>query len=203
MSDKLVSIIGAGGHAKVVISTLRAAGYIVTAVYDDDPIKLGSTLSGVQVQGTTADFPSNGNGLIAVGDNIKREMIAQRFEGVQWVTVVHPQACVDQSVKLGSGTVVFAGCVIQADSSIGSHVIINTAATIDHDCIVGDYSHIAPGAHLAGGNWVGDRVLLGIGSVVVPGRRIGSDAVIGAGGVVLKDLAPGATAFGVPATPRK
>jgi len=204
MSDvKSVSVIGAGGHAKVVISTLRAAGYTVKAVFDDDPGKLGTILSGVMVQGPIAEFPGDRRGVIAVGDNDNREIISRLFKTVEWVTVVHPQASVDPSVKLGPGTVVFAGSVIQADSVIGSHVIINTGATVDHDCVIGDYSHVAPGAHLAGGNLVGKAVLLGIGSVVVPGRQIGDRAVIGAGGVVLKDLAAGVTAFGVPATPGK
>ncbi|MBN1877732.1 MAG: transferase, partial [Anaerolineae bacterium] len=34
-----VCVLGAGGHAKVVISTLQAAGYRVEAVYDDDAQK--------------------------------------------------------------------------------------------------------------------------------------------------------------------
>ena len=38
-----VHVLGAGGHAKVVISTLRALGIEVTGLYDDDPTKQGST----------------------------------------------------------------------------------------------------------------------------------------------------------------
>ena len=202
-ADRFVSVIGAGGHAKVVISTLRALGYTVKAAFDDDPTKIGAIILGVQVLGATSKFDNVGKVIIAVGDNDKRKSIAQRFKDAQWVTAVHPQAYVDPSAKLGAGTVVFAGSVIQAESNIGSHVIINTGATVDHDCVVGDYSHIAPGAHLAGGNHVGQGVLLGIGAVVVPGRRIGDRVVVGAGGVVLKDLSAGATAYGVPAAPRK
>jgi len=198
-----VAIIGAGGHAKVVISTLRAAGHTVTAVFDDDPAKHGTRLLGVEVLGATADFDGYGKAVIAVGHNATREMIAERFKGVDWMTVLHPNACIDPSVRLGEGTVVFAGSVIQPDTVIGAHVIINTSATVDHDCVIGDYSHLAPGTHLAGGNRVGEGVLLGIGAVVIPGRQIGERAVIGAGGVVVKDVPAGTTVFGVPAAPRK
>ncbi|MGV8042541.1 MAG: hexapeptide transferase, partial [Thermoanaerobaculaceae bacterium] len=35
MGERLV-VVGAGGHAKVVIATARAAGFSVVAVLDDD-----------------------------------------------------------------------------------------------------------------------------------------------------------------------
>jgi sugar O-acyltransferase (sialic acid O-acetyltransferase NeuD family) len=202
MSERVV-IIGAGGHAKVVISTLRAAGHSVSAVFDDDLAKHRTSVLGVEVLGATSDFTGDGKAVIAVGDNATRERMVAGFKDAEWMTVVHPAAYVDQSVRLGRGTVVFAGAVIQPDTVIGAHVIINTGATVDHDCVVGDYSHLAPGSHLAGESWVGRGVLVGIGAVVVPGRRIGERSVIGAGSVVVKDVPRGTVAFGVPASARK
>lgn len=45
MSESLV-VIGAGGHAKVVLSTLFSSGYKVTAIYDDNPSLQGQVLWG-------------------------------------------------------------------------------------------------------------------------------------------------------------
>ncbi len=200
-----VHVLGAGGHAKVVISTLLAAGFEIAAVYDDAEAKWGQMCLGFPIQGPLAALPTGDtvSAVIALGDNHTRRVVAQRFPTVQWLTVVHPQTWVHPSVVLGVGTVVFAGAVIQPETRIGAHCIINTGATVDHDCRLSDYVHLAPGVHLAGGVEVQDGVLLGIGSAVLPGRCVGEWAIIGAGGIVTQNLPGHCTAMGVPARIRE
>lgn len=198
--DRRVAVVGAGGHAKVVISTLDAAGFEVVAVYDDDPARHGDTVLGVPIRGHVGDLAREDvlPAVIAIGDNHVRRRIAERLAW-PWVSVVHPSAVVHASVRLGPGTVVMAGAVIQPDARLGRHAIVNTAATVDHDCRLGDFVHVAPGAHLAGSVALGDEVLLGIGAVVTPGRRIGAGTVVGAGAAVVCDMPSGVVARGVPA----
>ncbi len=195
-----VYVLGCGGHAKVVIQTLRALDYRVAAVFDDDTAKWEKAFLGIPVHGPidrVAEFsplPS----MMAVGDNATRASIAARLE-LEWLTVVHPRAYVDPTARLGAGTVVFAGAIVQAETRIGRHAIINTAASVDHDCEIGDYVHVAPGARVAGGVCVGDRTLLGLGSVVLPEKRVGPRVVVGAGAVVTRDLPENVTVVGIPA----
>jgi len=200
-SKTSVSVIGAGGHAKVVISTLRAAGFNVAAVYDDDPAKRGQQIAEVTVIGSVAEIHPDTPGafVIAIGSNAGRHQIAKRLTFLRWLMVVHPHACVHASVAVGPGTVIFAGAVIQPDTVIGQHCIINTGATIDHDCSLGDFTHVAPGCHLAGEVVLGKGVFMGIGSVAIPGIKIGDGATVGAGGVAVEDLPPHQIAMGVPA----
>ena len=194
-SDGIV-VLGAGGHAKVVISTIVAAGGAIAGIYDDDEVKFGWSILGH----TVSAWPSEccGDAVIAIGDNAQRERVASLL-AYQWRTVVHPSAHVDPSAILGAGVVIFAGAIIQADVVLGDHVIVNTGATIDHDCSVGDFAHFAPGVHLAGGVQVGRGAFFGIGSVVLPALKIGAWATVGAGAVVLHDLPERAVAYGVPA----
>lgn len=193
-------VLGAGGHAKVVIQLLRSLGYHILAVFDDDVTKWRHELLGICVKGRIDDvralprFPC----VIAVGDNNIRAAIAARLD-VDWLTVVHPCAVVDWTVSLGLGTVVLAGAVVQVDTQIGMHVIVNTSASIDHDCVLEDFVHIAPGVRLAGGVRIGRHALLGIGSAVIPERCIGADTTIGAGAVVTSDVPADVVAVGVPA----
>ena len=49
-----LTIIGAGGHAKVVIATARAAGWDVAGIADDDRSLWGRTLMDCPIFGPTA-----------------------------------------------------------------------------------------------------------------------------------------------------
>jgi sugar O-acyltransferase (sialic acid O-acetyltransferase NeuD family) len=200
-----ISILGAGGHAAVVISTLSACGFRVGDVYDDDESLIGTSVLGVPIVGTIKGLPAefSGPALIAVGSNKVRCDLAKRFPHCEWVSAVHPRACVHESVALGAGSVVFAGAVIQPRARVGDHVIVNTGATVDHDCRLGDFAHLAPGCHLAGEVTLGPGVFMGIGSAAVQRRRIGEWTTVGAGGVVIDDLPAGITAIGVPAQAKK
>jgi sugar O-acyltransferase (sialic acid O-acetyltransferase NeuD family) len=204
MANKMeehVIVIGAGGHAKVVIRTLLASGIKIDKVFDDNPEKWGSSIFDIEVTGPLSgiDRDSTALALTAIGDNKTRKDVVSRFGQLRWITIVHPSAYVDPTVSLGKGTVVFANAVIQPDTFIGDHCIINTGATIDHDCLIGNYVHVSPGVNLAGEVQLEDGVFCGIGSKVINGIRIGKWATIGAGGVVIHDLPEDSLSLGVPA----
>ncbi|HYD64536.1 acetyltransferase [Azospirillum sp.] len=201
-----VWVIGGGGHAKVVIATLEAAGRRVRGVFDDAPAKRGGFVLGVPVIGAVPDpawwaaeaLPA----FLALGGNALRRRAADRLHPAGgWATAIHPAATVHASVTVEPGALVCAGAVIQPDVRIGAHAIINTAAVVEHDGDIGAFAHIAPRAGLAGGVTVGEGALVGIGASVVPGRRLGAWCIVGAGAAVIRDLPDGMTAVGVPARP--
>ncbi|MCE9556550.1 MAG: NeuD/PglB/VioB family sugar acetyltransferase [Planctomycetes bacterium] len=195
-----VVVLGAGGHAKVVIATLQAAGQTVLAAYDDDPRQWGKSLLGVPIRGSLALAKSEGarNAIIGIGDNEIRRRISVRFD-CNWVAAIHPSAVVHSTVELGPGSLVCAGVVIQPDAQIGEHAIVNTSATVDHDCVLEPYTSIGPGAHLAGNVSVGHGTAIGIGACVIPGVAIGEETIVGAGTVVIADLPANVVAVGSPA----
>jgi UDP-perosamine 4-acetyltransferase len=199
--QKSVMIIGAGGHAKVVVSTLIASGIMVSKIYDDNPDKWGSCILNIEIVGPLSDidYDSVEQALTAIGNNKTRKGIVNRFPRVRWTTVVHPSAYVHPTARIGQGTVVFAKAVVQPDTFIGDHCIINTGATIDHDCRIGNYVHISPGVNLAGDVQLHEGVFCGLGSKIINGMTIGKWATIGAGGVVINDLPEASLAVGVPA----
>jgi len=199
-----VYVIGGGGHAKVVVSSLQDMGVSVLGIWDDDAGKWGRSLLGVPIIGGldgARQYAGEAKFVLAIGDNETRRALAERLADFEWATVVHPTAYLHSSVEVGPGTVVFAGAVVQPGVGIGRHCIINTGATVDHDCQIGDFTHLAPGVNLAGGVVVESRAMLGVGAAVVPGVRIGEGAVVGAGSVVIGDVDPGDTVAGVPARP--
>lgn len=189
-------IYGAGGHARVLISCLKANHLVVDAIFDDD-----------QTKHQILDYPINGmyqpdkyqniHILIAVGNNQLRHQIAQQIShpfGLQ----VHPSSLVDVSVKIGVGTVILHGSIVQVGTKIGEHVIINTGAKIDHDCLIADYTHIAPGSILCGHVEIGSYSFIGAGSVVAPGVEIGTHCHIAAGSIITRNIPDGSVVRGNP-----
>jgi sugar O-acyltransferase (sialic acid O-acetyltransferase NeuD family) len=199
--DPGLYVFGSGGHAKVLISSLQSQDMKVVGIFDDDPKKLGSSVLGVPVVGSVSDCPNFKvkKAAIGIGDNSSREKIANLYPLLNWISVVHPQAVVDSTVKIGKGSVVFAGVVINASAQIGDHAIINTSAVVDHDSIIGNFSHIGPGAVITGGVSVENNCLIGAGSKVIPGKSVGKFSSLGAGSVVIKNIPEFSVAVGVPA----
>lgn len=193
-----VAVFGAGGHAKVVIATLMAAGFRVRAAYDDTPEEWGRQLLGVPIEPRKQLHQHRGPVVLAVGENDARRRLAREL-ACEWISVVHPRALVAPEARIGQGTVVFAGAVIQPGASVGDHVIVNTSASIDHDCEIGSFAHLGPGCHLAGNVVVGEGALLGVGTCARPRVRIGRWSTIGAGAAVVTDIPDARIAVGVPA----
>ena len=200
MTGQRYVILGAGGHAKVVIATVEAADGTVVRVLDDDRSLHGTRVLGHTVEGPIADelIQDDAKVVVAIGANRARAAVAARLR-CAFGTVVHPSAVVHPSVRLGYGTVVLAGAVLQPSVAIGAHVIVNTCASVDHDCMLGDFVHIAPGCRLAGDVRLEEGAFMGIGGVAIPGTRVGRWATIGAGAVVVTAIGPGVLAVGVPA----
>lgn len=201
-----IIILGAGGHAKVLLDAL--AGFEVLGLADNDPAKVGTLVAGLPVLGNddvvmahASDRVVLVNGVGSVGNNAIRRTLFVRYKdaGYVFLQVRHGSAIVAADVVLAEGVQIMAGAVLQTGCSIGVNSIVNTGAIIDHDCRIGAHVHIAPGAVLSGDVDVGDNVHIGVGATVIQGVRIGAGSLVGAGAVVLRDLPAGAKVAGVPA----
>ncbi len=205
---KRLAILGAGGHGKVVADTSLASGWDEVVFFDRQWPKL-SFVRSWRVEGDDEklfEVGSQFDGIVvAIGSNSIRLSLLQRLANSNHsiATIIHPTAWVSPYAKIGIGSVVFAGAVVQIDSVLGMGCIVNTSATIDHECILGDGVHVSPGAHLAGNVCIGKGSWIGIGASVKESTNIGNNVVIGAGSVVIRDLVDDLVAVGIPAMPIK
>ncbi|MFA5171088.1 MAG: acetyltransferase [Sulfuriferula sp.] len=199
-----VVVLGGGGHAKVVIEILRAAGYQVNyCVGGEDSPATCLDVPVLQGDEQLIKLREAGNSLLfpAIGSNRIRERATAHAVtlGFELVNAISPFAIISPSVVLGKGIAIMSGAIINAESHIEDLAIINTGATVDHDCRIGFCAHIAPQCALAGNVTVGQRAFLGISTTVIPDITIGDNTMIGAGGVVISDIPSSTTALGHPA----
>jgi UDP-N-acetylbacillosamine N-acetyltransferase len=205
-SNKLV-IWGASGHALVVADIIRLSGiYEIAGFIDDVNVERHKTgfhsfhILGGREQLDIVRRKGVEHIIFGFGDSEARLNLTELVheKGFTLITAIHPRSVVADDVKIGQGTVIAAGAVINPCTSIGENVIVNTSASVDHECVIDDGVHICPGVHLGGRVTVGRSTWVGIGAVVKDRVRIGAGSLIGAGSVVVTDIPEGVVAYGVP-----
>lgn len=203
MPTERLAIIGTGGHAKVVVDALAKLGWSVPSLdfYSEDRSVVGTRFAGSTIMFLgDADLSARAFH-VAIGSNSVRRRIAEAlaaFGGVRH-SIVHPQAMISASCRIGDGSFVAAGAIVGPDAEVGAGCIVNHGAIVDHDCRVADYCHVAPRTTLGGGALLDSGVLVGAGAVVLPSVRVGRGAIIGAGAVVHRNVPSDQTYVGVPA----
>ncbi|MEY8199470.1 MAG: acetyltransferase [Colwellia sp.] len=197
MPTKL-AIIGAGGHAKVVLDTLIEQDQAEVLLYDSSQELDGSQLLDCRIN-LLGNLLLEDYFHIAIGSNHVRLKFYEKFKNDStFLKIESTSAIVSHFANIGVGVYIAAGSVIGCETEIGLGSIINHGAVVDHDCKIGRFCHIAPNATLLGNVEIGEQVFIGAGSIVLPGVFIASHTIIGAGAVVTSDVLEAGTIVGVP-----
>ena len=194
-----LTIIGAGGHAKVVTDVVVNNGINNFSIVDSSTSKIGIIIQNKQVS-ILDDTTKIQAFHIAIGNNHVRTSLYSKFNSqIEFVSIISSQAYIANTATIGKGAFIAAKSVVSAESILGKGSIINHGAIIEHGCQVGDFCHIAPNATLLGGVFLGPRVFVGAGATILPNVKIAEDVIVGAGAVVLSDILERSTVVGAPA----
>ncbi len=192
-----LTIIGASGHGKVVADIALLCGYDKIQFLDDDE-SLVSCNDWLVIGKSKLAADIENDIFIAIGDAKIRKRMINELHYKKIPTLIHPSATIASDVKIGKGSVVMAGAVINPGVKIGRACIINTSSSVDHDCKLSDYVHVSVGAHLCGADVIGEGTWIGAGATISNNVGICGGCMIGAGAVVIKDIEEIGTYIGVP-----
>lgn len=195
--NKPLIIIGAGGHASVLVDILRQQKRSIIGIVSPSLGLSRSALHGIHHYTNDDDvlnFDPNDillvNGIGSLpGSNLRAE-IFDKFSalGFEFSCVVASDATISDFARLSHGVQILNGSIVQAGCVIGDNTIVNTGTSIDHDSHIGENNHLAPGVTISGQVNTKANVHFGTGASVIHNISIGNDVVIGAGATITADI---------------
>ncbi|WP_083275023.1 acetyltransferase [Edwardsiella hoshinae] len=197
---KNLIIIGAGGFAKSIISSIdkekvKLIGFVDTykqGTHQGYPI-LANSIEGIKNANEFVYF-------IGIGEPKCRWLFHQLLisKGLEMINIIDPSALIDDNITLGKGIYIGKMSIVNSDVKIYDAVVVNTRALIEHGNIIGCCSNISTNSVLNGDVRVGKRTFIGSCSVVNGQLKIGSDSIIGSGSVVIRDIPDNVVVAGSP-----
>ena len=192
-----VLLIGAGGHASVLLEILIDQKINIFGYVSPKPAankNLFSNLPWFKADVDILQFDKSAvklvNGIGSLPGNRLRADFYNKYKnlGYTFATVISNYASVSMYARLEEGVQVMRGSIIQTGTSIGCNSIVNTGSIVDHDCSIGPNNHIAPGVSISGHVISKSNVHFGTGSCVIQSININENVLIGAGTTVTKNV---------------
>jgi sugar O-acyltransferase (sialic acid O-acetyltransferase NeuD family) len=207
-----LAIIGAGDLGQLIAHHAPNCGPYRVAGFYDDFAKSGSVIKEWEVLGSLSEIESGFKSgafdqlMVAIGYNhmrFRKETFDRFLPVIPFARLIHQNAYVDSSVKVGAGCFVLPGCTVDAHAVLGDNVLLNTGSVIAHDTTVGSHTFCAPAVAVAGKTTIGNCCIIGLNSTVIDNLTICDFTRIAAGAVVNQSITIAGMYAGVPAVLKK
>ena len=188
MKEKLL-LLGAGGFGRVV---LEHASEQYDCAFLDDGCEIGTLVNGKPIIGKIADaekfYPEYKLLLVTIGNNRLREDVYKRASAIGYTfpNIIVSSAYVSPHALLGTGVIILNNAVVQNSAKVGSGTILNPGVEAHHDSTIGNYCLIYTNSVVRSLTHVGDRAWIGSTATVSTGASVADDGVIDDGAVVYK-----------------
>ena len=196
MKKKNIVLIGAGGHAVSCIDVIESTKkFKIIGLIDDKKIKylkLGKKIYKIFNEKNFLKGKIRNNALISIGSNkfsVKRKSLYQKYKklGFKFPVITSPHSYISKFSKIGEGSIIMHGAIINSNVNIGTNCIINSKSLIEHDCTVGDNTHIATSANINGYVVIEKNCFIGSNTTITPSTRIKKNSFIKAGKLIKKN----------------
>ena len=162
-------ILGAGGYGRTVADVARQLGVYDKIGFLDDGRSGGEILGKCEEYDLFCDddtevYPAFGN------NQVRKQWLERlQWEDIPVATLVHPNAYVSPTAKLGAGVVVLPMAVVNTGCALESGCIINIGALVDHDCVLESCVHLCPGVVVKAQNRIPAETKVESGTVILNG----------------------------------
>jgi len=172
MPEKKLIILGAGGFGQSLAELAELLGKWGNIYFANDRW---------QKQAYTSHYPIISNiqslkkldlsgfeAIVAIGNNQIRQKWLQLLLdlSIPLTTIIHPEAIIAPSVKIGQGVIIMAGCIIGSCTVIQQGVILNIGSLIDHDVVIEKFAHLSVGTKVVSNNVVPAYSFLEAGTII-------------------------------------
>ena len=132
MTNIPIIVVGAGGHASVLLDELFIGGYNVLGIVDPN-LSVGTKVLYSKVLGDDEYLAQHSpaqiqlvNGIGALPQSKGRKTVAKKLEikGYNFCSVVSSHAAISDSSEISDGAQILAGAVIQTNVQVGEHVVV-------------------------------------------------------------------------------
>ncbi len=121
-------------------------------------------------------------------------------KGGNFINLVDLQANVRSDISHLKGVLIFSFVFVSVDVTLSDFVSLQHFSCLGHDSKVGAWSHMSSYSTITGFTVLEEEVMLQTAAKVVPKKKVGKGAMVGAGSLVIKNVKPGQSVFGSPAT---
>ncbi len=193
---KKIIIIGTGGHACSILDLVESSNEFKVLGFICNKKKKGTYYLGYKILGNDKYLNKfkKIKPLIVLGFSLYKnlELYEKKFlkfkkQGFFFPTIVSPLAYISKRAKLGEGTIIFHGAIINSNCEINKGVTVNSKTLIEHDSIIQSFSHISTGCVLNGNTKINKKIFIGSGTVIRENVHIKKKKFIKMGSVITKN----------------
>ena len=205
---KPLIILGAGGHAKIVVDLCMSLGLEVAGVISPSGSAGSFLMSEIPILGADEileNYPPGQYDLaVGVGSTRSTSLRSKLYtmgksKGYHFPSLCHNFTHISLDVEISEGVQIMAGSVVTVGVKLEENVLINTKSSIDHDTVIGRHTHIAPGSIVCGNVIIGQNSHISCGATIVNGITLGTNVFVAAGAVVIKNADDEECLYGLPA----
>lgn len=203
-------ILGIGSQAKLLYNFIRydkkSKHKISGFVFHPDKlnkIKLPKKFCSLHVYKIN-QIPKKSKIFLGIGDNILRAKIYSSLKNnFLFPNYISSKSILRNNVKIGDGTIVLDGCIINFDTNISHNCLINTGCIIEHDVRIGKNSNISPAVVICGSTVIEENCFVGAGTIVQDKLTIKKNSVIGSASNITKNIPVNSYVYGNPVKERR